>query len=79
MSEVELDKSNLELALRCVAQIQKCARQVKSRIAENPERAEDLARPSVRLLEKLLESQAEIQELIEEINRAELLAVYAGR
>jgi hypothetical protein len=79
MSDAELDRNNLELALRCIEQIRKCAEQVRSRIGENPENAEDLARPSVCLLEKLLEAQAEVQGLIDEVNRAELLAVYAAR
>lgn len=79
MSDVELDKKNLELALRCIDQIKKCVKQVKSRIEEDPENAQQFVRPSVCLLEKLLEAQSEVQELIDEVNRAELLFMYVNR
>jgi hypothetical protein len=36
-------------------------------------------RPSVCLMEKLLEVQTEVQGLIDGANRAELLAMYVGR
>ena len=37
--ELELDKNNLELALRCVEQIRKCVEAVKSRVGNDPENA----------------------------------------
>jgi len=79
MSEIELDKNNLQLALRCIEQIKNCVSDVRSKIAENPETAEELLRPSVCLMEKLLETQAEVQGLIDEVNRAELLCQYVSR
>lgn len=79
MSELELDKNNLELALRCIEQVQKCVNEVKSRIGDDPENALALMRPSVCLMEKLLEAQGDVQGLIEEANRAEVLIAYVGR
>jgi hypothetical protein len=79
MSELELDKNNLELALRCVEQIQKCVSMVKSRIEEAPGNADALMRPSVCLMEKLLEAQGEVQGLIDTVNRVEVLIAYVGR
>jgi hypothetical protein len=79
MSELELDKNNLELALRCVEQIQKCVNVVKSRIEEEPGNADALMRPSVCLMEKLLEAQGEVQGLIDAVNRVEVLIAYVGR
>jgi hypothetical protein len=79
MSEIELDKNNLQLALRCIEQIKNCVGDVRSKIGENPETAEEFLRPSVCLMEKLLETQAEVQGLIDEVNRAELLCQYVSR
>ncbi len=79
MSELEMDKNNLQLALRCIEQIKKCVTDVRSKVDDNPESAHEFMRPSVCLMEKLLEVQTEVQGLIEGANRAELLAIYVGR
>ena len=79
MSDAEMDRNNLELAMRCIEQVKRCAEVVRARINENPEGAEELTRPSVILMDRLLETQGEVQRLIDEVNRAELLAVYAAR
>jgi hypothetical protein len=79
MSDAELDRNNLELAMRCIEQVKLCAEAVRARVNENPGGAQELTRASVILMESLLEAQGEVQRLVDEVNAAELLAVYASR
>ncbi len=79
MSDAELDKNNLELALRCIEQVKRCVQDVRARMEANPESAPEFIRPSACLMEKLLETQGEVQGLIDEVSRAELLCMYVSR
>jgi hypothetical protein len=79
MSDAELDRNNLELAMRCIEQVKLCAEAVRIRINENPDNARELTRASVILMESLLEAQGEVQRLIDDVNMVERLTVYACR
>lgn len=79
MSDAELDRNNLELAMRCIEQVKQCVQDVRARLDADPANAPEFIRPSSCLMEKLLEAQGEVQGLIDDINLAERLCMYVSR
>lgn len=71
MFDQGIDKSSLHLALRCVADIRQCVKRVRSKLEDNPEAASQLLRPTLNLVKELLETQAEVDALLQEVSHAE--------